>query len=195
MMTNMEYEKKRLLTKTEFDKMKSQLCNITASDSFIQSNYYYDTSNFDYFERNETVRVRLKNGTLNFEYKSQKKVFNNTKASKEVIRSTKFLPKIISIDEKILELIGCMTTLRTNFVLGECLVSLDENHYLGIVDYEIEVELKDINSALHSVLQIFDDIPSTGKYSRFVMELKSIDAYRLAVFNPVDEEFILKELL
>ena len=182
-MLNIEYEKKKLLTKNEYDELFHKLSKIVLGKSFIQINYYYDTDSLCFSKRNETVRIRMRDEKLTFEYKLHKQQINNTKVSKEIIESTKFFPKTISINNIKLSLIGNMTTYRTNFQLDNALVSLDVNYYLGKIDYEIEVEADNENSILHSAIHIFDEIPTSGKYTRFISALRSMDDIPNFIYN------------
>lgn len=69
---------------------------------------------------------------------------------------------------------------RTNFQLESCLVSLDKNYYFEVIDYEVEVETKNANIVLPQLIQIFDEAPASGKYTRFISVLKKInDTFKL----------------
>jgi uncharacterized protein YjbK len=160
--------------------MLKKLSGIVSGQSFIQVNYYYDTEKFTCSKNSETIRVRSKEDKLTFERKFGKRIINNTKISSEVIKPIKALPKSIILNNYELNLIGNMVTHRTNFHFEKCIVSLDKNYYLGLIDYEIEVEVEDENTVLPSVIQVFAEEPSSGKSSRFIATLISItDIYEV----------------
>lgn len=175
-MENLEFERKRLITKEEYDKRMAELLNVESPTEFIQINYYYDTAAFDMLKRNETVRIRLKDNGLNLEQKLQKSFVNGTRVCEEKSKPIGKLLKSIIIQQYELFLIGCMTTQRTNFKINNCLVSLDKNYYLGIIDYEIEIESDSAKDFPTPILGILDkDLSTPGKYTRFVSVLKEIN--------------------
>lgn len=173
----MEFERKRLVTKEKYEKMVTELLNVGSATEFIQINYYYDTTSFDMLKRNETVRIRLKDNGLNLEHKLHKAYINGTRVCEEKSKPIKELPKSVIIQQYEMFLIGCMTTLRTNFKINNYLVSLDKNYYLGIIDYEIELEFD--GCLIDDISNVFDSLGiqpanSKGKYSRFIEKYLSI---------------------
>ena len=62
----LEYEKKLLLTKSEYDHLVEKY----PSDETIHENYYYDTDDLQYNAIGITYRIRKKNG----EYEATKKI-------------------------------------------------------------------------------------------------------------------------
>jgi len=173
-MTVNEFERKKILTKEEYDALLIKMSKVVVGHSFIQVNYYYDTSTLTYSNANETVRVRLKESNITFERKFGKQFFNKTCISKETATSIETLPKTIILDGNELTLIGNMVTFRSNFQLETFTVSLDKNYYLGIIDYEIEVEVESERVELPTILRIFEEKASSGKYSRFITALTSM---------------------
>jgi uncharacterized protein YjbK len=175
-MENLEFERKRLITKEEYEKRMAELLNVGSATEFIQLNYYYDTAAFDMLKRNETVRVRLKDNGLNLEHKLHKSFVNGTRVCEEKSKPIGELPKSIIIQQYELLLIGCMTTQRTNLMMNNCLVSLDKNYYLGIIDYEIEIEIDSANDFPTPIIEILDkDLSTPGKYTRFVSVLNGVN--------------------
>lgn len=62
-----------------------------------------------------------------------------------------------------------MVTERVNYILGNNTISLDKNMYLGIIDYEVEIEsLKFMRLPEFTSQIIFTNSKGLGKYSRFV---------------------------
>ena len=68
-----------------------------------------------------------------------------------------------------------MITFRTNFELNNCIISLDKNIYLGIIDYEIEVETSNSFAEIPAWLsELFsgDNKKVIGKFHRFIDQYK-----------------------
>jgi uncharacterized protein YjbK len=173
-MEHIEFEKKQLLTKEAYENKIEELFSLTPGENFIQVNYYYDTTAFDMCKNNQTVRVRLKDSELNLEYKLHRAYINGTRICEEKTKPLNMLPKSIMVQQFELFFIGSLITQRTNFLINDYLISLDKNYYLGIVDYEIEIEIEldSTTTFLPSVLKILDEDSFTpGKYTRFISAL------------------------
>ena len=152
-----------------------QLSKIKDGRSFIQINYYYDTSSFEFHNKNETVRVRLNDEGLKFEHKLHKGYNNETRICEEKIESIDMLPKSINIQQYELFFIGCMTTQRTNFMIDGYLISLDKNYYLDTIDYEIEIESNSVEFSSFMLAILDSGRLMPGKYSKFISALKKIN--------------------
>ena len=182
-MEHMEFERKQLLTKETYENNMKELLNVTHGESFIQVNYYYDTATFDMYKKNQTVRVRLKDNELTVECKSPKSYVNGTRICEEKAKPLNMLPKSIMIQQFELFFIGCMTTQRTNFLMNDYLISLDKNYYLGIVDYEIEIESNKTIDFLPPMLKMLNgDSLTPGKYTRFISTIKNINQSGCIIF-------------
>lgn len=182
-MEYMEFERKQLLTKEAYENKMEDLLNMASAKDFIQVNYYYDTATFDMFKKNQTVRVRLKDNELNIECKSHKSYINGTRVCEEKTKPLNVLPQSIIFQQFELFFIGCLTTQRTNFSITDYLISLDKNYYLGIVDYEIEIESNKSTDFLPPMLKMLDgDSFTPGKYTRFISTLKNINQSGCIIF-------------
>lgn len=77
-------------------------------------------------------------------------------------------------------LIGSLTTLRNSLMYCDgVMICLDKSEYLGVTDYEIEIEYTNpipdsLINALSDVGVKFDS-PCVGKFSRFISRLNSKD--------------------
>lgn len=149
----LEYEKKILLTYEEYLailNLKNKPCN-----SYIQTNYYYDTDNFEMNERGITYRIREKQGR----YKATIKTHNVKKGKCNFERYAYVANKNDSVYFKndLLKLHGTLSTERTVYVPYDGIaVALDKNLYLGVVDYELEIEyLPELEFLIDSVLNYY----------------------------------------
>ena len=146
----LEYEKKIILTYQEYMsilKFKNKACN-----SYVQTNYYYDTDNFEMNEIGITYRIREKQG----KYKAtvKKHNFKNGKCNIERYAYVKNERDTRFFENNLLKLQGALKTERIVFVPHDGIaVALDKNLYLGVIDYELEVEyLPQIEFLIESVL-------------------------------------------
>lgn len=131
-----EFEKKVLLTQEEYR------CLLRLADGnvehFIQINYYYDSEQLDMNRQGITCRIRKKNDNWEATVKTHGSENGcSTEETKEILGPW---DDGIFRDMK-LALQGKLTTTRTVLYSGEGLeVVLDANSYLGIRDYELEIE-------------------------------------------------------
>lgn len=178
----LEKEMKLLFDSDKYYELKSSIEKNLPSvytDNFIQINYYYDTEDYLLEKSKNTLRVRQKGENLKLQYKYKKLQSDGINICEEYERTLDKLPMIVS--EKLLpmvsdarrkyRLIGMLVTQRSNYYYKSVVVSFDMNFYLGICDYELEIEFEDYNDAreilsLLKVDMLIENIPS--KYSRFI---------------------------
>lgn len=131
-----EYELKYRLEARDYDCLVESMKNYP-SEKVVQKNYYYDTYNQDLRKNNITMRVREKNGKA---YGTIKRHLGNHTSTEEYFAVT--LPRQILLYEgQDVYQAGMMQTERTTFRLTESvLLTLDHNTFLGICDYELEIE-------------------------------------------------------
>lgn len=149
------------------------------NDKNTQINYYYAKKDI----KNEiTIRIRAKNNkyVLQIKVAIPNSYTDKIEFEKEV---THVLPSIDSntiksisnIVYKDVYLIGALVTQRnTLFWSKGVTVYLDRNEYLGMVDYELEIEYEnhlpiDLRELLAEKNIVFNEKP-LGKYSRFISE-------------------------
>lgn len=173
-----EIEKKELLSKEQYLSCLEYLSNQLVGNRKLQVNYYYDTDSFDLYQKGETLRVRQKDEQLKLEYKFNKSIQNNIRTCEEYESALEALPLTIENDALNLQgcrLLGTLITERYDFKINNTVLSLDKNYYLGVTDYEIEMESEDGFTGV-DFMQTFGisfEKPITGKYQRFVNLLKS----------------------
>ena len=135
-----EYEKKILLSALEYKILMVHFDIF--QPSIKQINYYYDTPDFDMNRQGITCRLRYKDGRYRATLKAH--ADSTRDESLEII-----IPNSVDITHNGfvnmgLQYHGCLTTER--FLLTQmkgCEAVLDKNEYLGMVDYELEVEYLD----------------------------------------------------
>ena len=175
--TSIEFERKYILSFEQYKQYFELLSRQVELSAALQINYYYDDSHYILFERNETLRVRQIGEKLTLEYKHSKEHFGNVRKSEENAISISSLPQKITIDSIKATMIGCLLTQRSDFLFDDIKVSLDKSFYLGMVDYELEIETNGSDELPHflsSLTEIANCSPM-GKYRRFVSKLRAMD--------------------
>jgi uncharacterized protein YjbK len=178
-----EIEQKYLLTKSQYEKIS----NKTEWDDAINIfNYYYDTSDFKFYEMDITVRVRKINKLIQLEIKMPVEKQINLNISEERKIKMNNIPE--SLSPEIIEYltgyavnnvkcIGLLVTERKIKKHPEMIIALDCCRYLGKVDYELEIEYskKDdmyLTKSLIEYYELNDTVISEGKRARFIRALK-----------------------
>ena len=147
----LEFEKKILLTKHEYYMLKENRYH--SDKTFLQINYYYDTDDYQFNRAGITCRIREKNGICIATVKRHEK-------SRSVENSFFLKDKWDNLFFKNMGIYyqGSLTTKRTVFTLCPGIkVMLDENNYLAITDYELEIEYdpcmeKTVMSEINSII-------------------------------------------
>ncbi len=178
----LENEIKALINKQEFERLKVYLSDkCSVHKSFIQINYYYDNEDHYLSKNKNTLRIRQIEGQLKIEYKFKKVIINEVRTSQEYSKFISDMPIAINIfdefgidDNNFYKYIGNLITERSNYYMGEVVISLDKNYYLGKIDYEMEIE----GNNSENVKKIYNrfDIPNSslfypGKFSRYCKAL------------------------
>lgn len=131
-----EREKKRLLTPEEYAFLMQRLPS--AAVTTTQVNYYYDTPDGALNALDITYRIRECGGGCLATVKIHE---SEGEESRELSFSTTEQPDTVDFGRMRLLCQGTLTTARTTFSPGASLcVCLDRNDYLGVTDYELEVE-------------------------------------------------------
>lgn len=153
-MTTLEIEYKTLLNQDEFNRLESRLSHIKP---VTQTNYYFDTANFDLKAHRMSLRIRTFSDKAELTLKIPQEVGNVEynqalllSEAKKAIKEEK-LPKgeILNIltNENIplenLKVLGHLTTVRRETQTPIGLLALDYNQYAGLKDYELELEVSD----------------------------------------------------
>lgn len=112
-------------------------------ESYTQINYYYDTNGNLLNKQNITMRIRQQDNKLKWQLKKHQDLHGAICQSDECEGHLSSLPSKISIKGINTELYlkGNLVTERTILFFGNSgKLCFDINMYLGIVDYEIEIE-------------------------------------------------------
>ncbi|MBQ7574329.1 MAG: CYTH domain-containing protein [Clostridia bacterium] len=177
----LEKEYKSLLTKDEYEKIKTAFEWDSAK---VQENHYY-TDNEGILRRNRVMmRVRVKDNKSVIQVKLHKNPGSALQICEETEYTVDGVPKSFQDGEKytgiktgVLYNIGCAKTLRHSKMWDDKTeICLDKTEYLGVCDYEIEIEYTtdEINPELMQKINgmgILFKENSIGKFSRFLCAL------------------------
>ncbi|MDO5559716.1 MAG: CYTH domain-containing protein [Oscillospiraceae bacterium] len=146
-----ETEYKFLVTKNKFysilSGIKSRYPEARISEK-IQINYYYDTDDQYLMSNHTTLRIRQIENKLTLQMKESMPAFKDFSSSRETCRDIKCLMPEITLKEGRYAWIpfalqGSLTTKRISISPEKGLsIDFDMNCYLGICDFEIEMEFK-----------------------------------------------------
>jgi len=152
-----ELEKKILLTDREYGFL---LEHFESKSKITHVNFYFDTKDFALNQQNITCRIRFKNG----KYRATMKCHTSSEKSFEIELKIRDGLKDNSFLDMGLKYQGSLITKRSILMKEASYeVVLDCNEYLGVTDYELEIEylpdyeeqacrvFKDILMILHNV--------------------------------------------
>ena len=129
-----EHEIKYMLTAEQYEHI---LRLFSVKSTVVQTNYYYDTEDLDMNKRGITCRIREKNDSYVATVKQHLGGFESLEMS-QVLQS--LLDDSLFTGKK-LKRWGNLTTERACVSEeNEMIVFLDKNSYLGVIDYELEIE-------------------------------------------------------
>jgi uncharacterized protein YjbK len=151
-----EIEFKNLLKYEEFFRLIHDF-QVQKTAFTEQTNYYFDTPDFQLKTHESALRIRMKNHSYVLTLKQQYKehiLETHQSLDKEMFASilnNQKLPdgevtdvlKKLHIHVSKIQHLGELTTHRVEFPYEGGLLVLDENHYLGKIDYELEYESTD----------------------------------------------------
>ena len=121
----------------------------------LQANYYYDTGENALNKLRTTVRIRQQHSDMKLQIKRHRKNKDGLATSDEYSGQIDTLPSTLKIPDvyDVLILKGVLITERTMFSFGKnSTICFDSNMYLGICDYEIEIEVDDADINLARML-------------------------------------------
>lgn len=189
MRQEIEIEYKMLLTKAEYDTIRSELPFPVQAIS--QTNYYFETDNFLLKQNNCALRIREKNDTYTLTLKQPNRdgilESHQTITKQEAKQLMEGHPITQNEVIKILELsniptdalnyYGRLTTERRQFEQNNIVYVLDKSYYNDKVDYELEIEAPTKTTGEHafnSILQQFNITQKTThpKIARFFATLE-----------------------
>ena len=151
-----------------------------------QINSYYSDSAGLLRKNGITFRVRTKDGKNKIQIKKHTKTNGALQISEETEFETDSIPESFCAAEveKMtgiacqVRLLGSLLTTRSSKTFGSTEICLDKNEYLGVVDYEIELEYignveKELTDILAKEGVLFSE-KANGKCSRFMKRLSQI---------------------
>ena len=131
-----EFEKKYILTKDEYERLFKIYKDCK---EYTQVNYYYDTDDYAYNKKGITCRIRKKGNKF-------KATIKNHSTGKTFCSVEKSMSVKNELDDRLFKdlgvsLQGYLTTERKEITTGYGItIFLDKNTYIGIIDYELEIE-------------------------------------------------------
>lgn len=152
MTQEIEIEFKTVLEKTAFDTLLNALP--FSANAIEQTNYYFETNDFALKKQGSAIRIRKKHdeyvitlkqpheqGILETHERINSDTFMNWIDGKPVATG-QLKDQLTALQVHLEDLIyhGYLTTFRHTFTENELEYVLDESHYNGIVDYELELE-------------------------------------------------------
>ena len=145
MLKEIETEYKYLLSVEQFQEVLAKCkMKFSFSEHKLQANYYYDTDDNTLNSEEITVRIRQQHSAMKLQIKKHREFDNGLSTSDEYSEKIDILPSVMKIpdipDKVILK--GALVTERQVFSLGKnSNICFYENMYLGICDYEVEIEV------------------------------------------------------
>ncbi|WP_430603488.1 hypothetical protein IGJ02_001003 [Enterococcus sp. DIV0724b] len=194
MSENLEIEFKTLLSIEEFSHTVDYF-QLKEEQFFTQSNYYFDSADFQLKEKHIGLRVRILSNNAEITLKIPEKVglleINDAlsiEEARQIVESTT-LPgsgnvynklTILGIDKNDLRLIGNLTTKRAEIKLPQGLLALDESWYNEQHDFELELEVDDVVNGKKDFLALLNTLnikesPSPNKIQRMMQSSKEKD--------------------
>ena len=185
MAQEIEIELKQLLMKEEFEQLKQHF-QLKDKDFHTQTNYYFDTPQFDIKSQFAALRMREKDGQWVLTLKEPHEI--GLLETHQTISPPSSLDDFqlpegevadrldhLNIQTDQIVYFGSLETSRAEKMIKEGLIVLDHSRYLTVEDYELEFEVSDLEigqAAFSALLQQFQ-IPvrkTKNKVVRFYEE-------------------------
>lgn len=132
----------------------------------IQKNYYFDDEFYSLFKKDITCRIRKREENLFLQVKYPSKIEETYVQKKEYTVKIHSFPRVLeqaflaskgiffNIQDR-LNIIGVLETLRYEKEIDKYTkIVLDKNVYLGMIDYELEIEFQNENNLITTVEQL-----------------------------------------
>lgn len=189
-MESLEIEFKSMLTKADYKKLLTHF-SLSEKAPFWQKNFYFDTPQQELKQLHFSLRVRqfanYGEQTLKVPQKWGKLEITDSLTKQEVSRlvATKKIKTGGAVEKKLQEEaislanlapFGHLKTFRYEVPLSIGLLAIDKSYYVGKVDYELEMEVKNFSTGKKDFFQLLEelDIPyrkATSKIQRLVTRL------------------------
>lgn len=185
MAQEIEIELKQLLMKEEFEQLKEYF-QLKDEDFHTQTNYYFDTPQFDIKSKFAALRMREKGGQWVLTLKEPHEI--GLLETHQTIDPPESLEHFHLPDGEVADRLvhlhiqkdqivyfGSLETSRAEKMIKEGLIVLDHSRYLTVEDYELEFEVSDLDigqAAFTALLQQFQIPPrhTKNKVVRFYEE-------------------------
>ncbi|MGF0111493.1 CYTH domain-containing protein [Streptococcus sp. SGI.013] len=175
-MKQLEIEYKTLLHPIEYQ----NLLKLFTTEPVTQTNYYFDTPNFDMKKNKLSLRIRTFKTEAELTLKIPQKVGNiehnlplSLEEAHHIITSETFpindITKLIQtypITLSDLGLLGHLTTKRYEEQTPIGLMALDKNHYADQVDFELELEVSDADKGKEDFENFLQEHQIKFKYAK-----------------------------
>ncbi|MED4229735.1 CYTH domain-containing protein [Priestia megaterium] len=185
MKQEIEIEFKNIVTKEEFDRLRSHF-QLTEDQFVSQENHYFDTPTFSLKDCGAALRIRSKKdkSVLTLKQPHQEGLLETHEAltneqAKELRDGSAKIPSTIQqlitdlqVDSHALTYFGTLRTSRAEIPYKNGLLVLDHSFYLGAEDYELEYEVTDANEGAKYFEQLLTELdikkkPTENKIRRF----------------------------
>lgn len=167
MSQEIEIEFKNMLTQSEYEQLTTSL-PFDTNDRFTQTNYYFETENFELKEQGCALRIRKKKdswtATLKEPHVDGLLETHDTLTEAEVQAWMNDQPSItpnigkrlegLGVSFEDIQFKGALTTERMEISYQDTLLVLDRSHYNQQTDHELELEAKEITYGE----QVFSDL-------------------------------------
>ncbi|MGN1081648.1 MAG: CYTH domain-containing protein, partial [Acutalibacteraceae bacterium] len=133
-----EFEKKALLTRAEYEILETAFFGADCK-SVVNKNHYYDTDNLEMNRAGITCRIRETDGRFKAVIKTHKT--DGGECSREDSFPADGAGNAITVNGRSYNYKGTLITFRKIKKYNEKIsLMLDKNEYLGVTDYELEIE-------------------------------------------------------
>ncbi|MDO6850755.1 CYTH domain-containing protein [Priestia megaterium] len=185
MKQEIEIEFKNIVTKEEFDRLRSHF-QLTEDQFISQENHYFDTPAFSLKDCGASLRIRSKKDkfVLTLKQPHQEGLLETHEAltneqAKELLDGSAKIPSTIQqlitdlqVDSHALTYFGTLRTSRAEIPYKNGLLVLDHSFYLSAEDYELEYEVTDANEGAKYFEQLLTELdikkkPMENKVRRF----------------------------
>jgi uncharacterized protein YjbK len=163
----LEIEFKNLITKSEYEKIKTHF-QLNTAEFFTHENHYFDTQTFRLKQKRMALRIRKKGDY--FELTLKQPAHEGLLETNQVLTTKQahlaLTESIIpggeiaqllhtqAIDINSIRFFGTLTTIRAEWEYRNGLLVLDRSYYLNTEDYELEYEVTDFKEGQKSFLDL-----------------------------------------
>lgn len=184
-----EIEAKALVTKKDYQHLLSLFKDY---HSYTQTNYYVDTPDLNLRKEGIALRIREKDGVYEMTLKtplSQGLLEKNCSWNPQMFEDFKeraIFPEgdikrfltMLDFDVDNLRIRTSLQTTRVDIPYAGGKLSIDENHYSNLVDYEIELEYNNLKDAERHLVALLEENKCDYVLSHKTKVTRALDAYQ-----------------